>query len=122
MRRFQENEQMALNAAEGWLMLGCPAEAELELKAIRPENFNKSEVLSLRWSLNYRKKWVCSRICGWEDEESQETWTAERRELRLESRRSAAFNWRASFRICRGVLKGEASPAYTRKRKVVGRC
>ncbi len=40
-----------LSAAIGWLELGNPAEAELELEHIQPENVDREVVLDVRWQL-----------------------------------------------------------------------
>ena len=38
-----------INAAQGWLMLGAPAEAQSELREISPGAENRPEVLELQW-------------------------------------------------------------------------
>jgi tetratricopeptide (TPR) repeat protein len=43
-----------LRAAEGWLELGNPAEALLELAAISPANQHHSDTLSVRWHIEER--------------------------------------------------------------------
>jgi hypothetical protein len=81
MKELDERERFALSAAEGWLMLGCPAEAELELEAICAHNMNRSEVLCLRWAVSFHgKRWEDARsiakVWCWTTPESLEAWIA----------------------------------------------
>src|SRR5688572_15811455 len=81
MKGFNERERFALSAAEGWLMLECPAEAEHELEAIRAENSGSSDVLCVRWAIQYRwKHWEEARSAAklwcWTAPESLEAWMA----------------------------------------------
>ncbi|MCI0538351.1 MAG: hypothetical protein L0Z50_24350 [Verrucomicrobiales bacterium] len=81
MKGLDENERRALNAAEGWLILKCPAEAERELQAIRTEHLGDPEVLYVRWAVNFRwKRWeeacTVSRLWCQTTPELLEAWIA----------------------------------------------
>lgn len=43
-----------LNAAQGWLGLDCPDDAQIELNAIAPEFQSHPDVLGVRWQLETR--------------------------------------------------------------------
>jgi len=81
MKGFNQRERFALSAAEGWLMLGCPVESERELEAIGSENFDRPEVLCLRWAIAFRlKRWKDARSVAefwcWTAMDSLEAWMA----------------------------------------------
>ena len=47
-----------VNAAIGWIGLGCPDEAETELNQLSPANRTHSVVLDIRWAIcAHRKNW-----------------------------------------------------------------
>ena len=60
MTEFSHKERFALSSAEGWLMLGCPAEAAEELKVIGHGSLLDSpQVLCVRWAISFRlKRWT----------------------------------------------------------------
>src|SRR5262245_55372904 len=81
MKGFNEREQFALSAAEGWLMLGCLAEAEQELEAIRAENLSQADVVCVRWAVIFRaKRWerahAVAEMWCWTMPEALEAWIA----------------------------------------------
>lgn len=51
MQRLPPPDSHRLSAATGWLELGCPEEAVVELDGIQPENRQHPDVLELRWQL-----------------------------------------------------------------------
>ena len=56
---FDLNNQRHLEAAEGWLELGLPLEANAELKKITPQQQGHPDVLELRWHISAKeKKWA----------------------------------------------------------------
>jgi tetratricopeptide (TPR) repeat protein len=58
MHPLDRADLMRLQAAEGWLELGNPAEARAELDQISPEYQCHPDVLRLRWQeLSDRKEW-----------------------------------------------------------------
>jgi tetratricopeptide (TPR) repeat protein len=60
MRKLEPPDTHHLRAAAGWLELGDPAEAAVELKRISPEMRGHPDVLDLRWS-------VCAKKQEWEE-------------------------------------------------------
>lgn len=76
---MKEADQRYLVAAEGWLELGMPDEARLELEQVEPGNREHPDVLKLHWGIaNAEKKWATAidvaqaltltspqQFCGW---------------------------------------------------------
>ena len=54
MTEFSPVEQHCLRAAEGWLELGSPHEAEAELAGLSPAAQRHPTVLELRWQIHAR--------------------------------------------------------------------
>ncbi len=57
MNALTQAERFQIEAAEGWLMLGNPAEAHGELEGISGENANHPAVLSMRWQVYAAARW-----------------------------------------------------------------
>jgi hypothetical protein len=81
MKKFDHRERFALEAAEGWLMLGCANEAAKELDAVSTHHLNRPEVLCLRWAISfYGRRWEDARsiakVWCWTTPESLEAWIA----------------------------------------------
>ena len=56
MRKLEPPDLHHLDAAIGWLGLGCPADAYEELVKISPPNLNHPDVLEIRWMLCVREE------------------------------------------------------------------
>lgn len=56
MKNIEPPDSFRLSAAAGWIELGNPREAELEMEAISPEWQGHPEVLLVRWELLARAK------------------------------------------------------------------
>src|ERR1700754_3280404 len=56
--KLEPPDSHLLNAAQGWLDLGMPAEAVAELKQIAPKFQEHPEVLELRWQ-------ICAKANEW---------------------------------------------------------
>lgn len=55
---FSMSDRKHLEAAEGWLELGLPLEAQTELHKLAPGLDSRPEVLELRWHINAsQKRW-----------------------------------------------------------------
>jgi predicted Zn-dependent protease len=69
MKTLPNADRFQLDAAEGWLMLGNPLEANEELEKVSPENSYHPSVLSMRWQVYAAAQWweaayvVCQAIC-----------------------------------------------------------
>ena len=57
MKALTHKERFHIEAAEGWLMLGNPAEAHEELENISSEYSGHPAVLSMRWQVYAAAKW-----------------------------------------------------------------
>jgi tetratricopeptide (TPR) repeat protein len=58
METLSHLDRMYLDAAQGWLGLGNPAEAAAELDRIAPELLEHPEILEVRWQLAVQlKRW-----------------------------------------------------------------
>ena len=55
MNLFGIDDERHLRAAEGWLGLGNPAEAKLELDNLAPELQKHPDVLELRWEISFKE-------------------------------------------------------------------
>ncbi len=51
MQRLEPPDLHYLNAAMGWLALGCRADAEAELERIAPQHHRHPDVLEVRWEI-----------------------------------------------------------------------
>lgn len=60
MSALQSPDIHHLNAAEGWLELGNPREAQAELDCISPAAQGRAEVLGVRWG-------ILARLKSWEE-------------------------------------------------------
>jgi Flp pilus assembly protein TadD len=56
MQRLEPPDLHYLNAAIGWLALGCRADAVAELERIVPEHQRHADVLEVRWEILAREK------------------------------------------------------------------
>ena len=61
MKPLEPPDSMHLEAAQGWLELGNPVEANVELEQIEPDQRAHPDVLEVRWQIYaHTKKWhVC---------------------------------------------------------------
>lgn len=57
MNALTQAERFQLDAAEGWLMLGNPIEANEELEQIAGDNSYHPAVLSMRWQVYAAARW-----------------------------------------------------------------
>jgi tetratricopeptide (TPR) repeat protein len=59
MKPFEAPDNHYLSAAQGWLELGNPLEAEKELDQITPQLRTHPDVLEVRWHISaYKKEWA----------------------------------------------------------------
>src|SRR3954470_18098336 len=57
MKELPNADKFQIEAAEGWLMLGNPVEANEELEKISPENRRHPMALSVRWQVYAAAEW-----------------------------------------------------------------
>ena len=57
MKELSNADKFQIEAAEGWLMLGNPVEANEELEKISPENRRHPAALSVRWQVYATAEW-----------------------------------------------------------------
>src|SRR5580765_4816047 len=58
MKHFEAPDSHYLRAAQGWLELGNPLEADIELERIKPKLRKHPDVLEIRWHISaYKKEW-----------------------------------------------------------------
>jgi len=59
MKELSNADKFQIEAAEGWLMLGNPVEANEELEKISPENRRHPAALSVRWQVYAKQDAFC---------------------------------------------------------------
>ncbi len=80
-------DKFQIEAAEGWLMLGNPAEANEELDKLSPENRRHPAALSIRWQVYaaaewWEAAWIISRVLCDALPGSPEVWICQANSLR----------------------------------------
>src|ERR1044071_10247005 len=87
MKPLPSPDAFAVQAAEGWLMLGNPIEANEELEVVAPEYRYHPTVLAMRWQVYaaaewWEAAWVVSRALCEVVPESAEVWICHANTLR----------------------------------------
>jgi len=87
MKELPMGDRFQLEAAEGWLMLGNPVEANEELEKISPENRRHPAALSIRWQVYasaewWEAAWIVSKVLCEVLPDSAEAWICQANTVR----------------------------------------
>ena len=87
MKELPNADRFQIEAAEGWLMLGNPVEANEELEKISPENRRHPAALSVRWQVYataewWEAAWIVSKVLCEVMPESAEAWICQANTVR----------------------------------------
>jgi tetratricopeptide (TPR) repeat protein len=87
MKELSNPDRFQIEAAEGWLMLGNPIEANEELEKISPENRRHPAALSVRWQVYaaaewWEAAWVVSKVLCEVLPDSPEAWICQANTVR----------------------------------------
>jgi hypothetical protein len=87
MKELSNADRFQIEAAEGWLMLGNPVEANEELEKISTENRRHPAALSVRWQVYataewWEAAWIVSKVLCEVLPESAEAWICQANTLR----------------------------------------
>lgn len=87
MKELPIADRFQLEAAEGWLMLGNPVEANEELEKLSPENRRHPAALSVRWQVYasaewWEAAWIVSRVLCEVLPDSAEAWICQANTVR----------------------------------------
>jgi hypothetical protein len=87
MKQLSQADKFQLEAAEGWLMLDNPVEANEELEKISPEARRHPAALSVRWQVYasaewWEAAWIVSKVLCETLPDSAEAWICQANTLR----------------------------------------
>src|ERR1043165_6773718 len=87
MKELSHADRFQIEAAEGWLMLGNPVEANEELEKLSPENRRHPAALSVRWQVYataewWEAAWIVSKVLCEALPDSPEAWICQANTVR----------------------------------------
>ena len=87
MKELPSADRFQVEAAEGWLMLGNPVEANEELEKISPQNRRHPAALSIRWQVYaaaewWEAAWIVSKVLCQVMPTSAEAWICQANTVR----------------------------------------